>query len=81
MDFRRQKLSITEAKEMDMSQYLSSLGHEPSKIRNNDYWYRSPLRKENTPSFKINRKLNQWYDHGLGKGGNIIYFGILPYVK
>ncbi|MDT0641608.1 toprim domain-containing protein [Zunongwangia sp. F363] len=76
MDFRKQKLSIEEAKEMDMVQYLSLLGHEPSKIRNNDYWYRSPLRQEKTPSFKVNRKLNRWYDHGLGKGGNIIDFGI-----
>ena len=76
MDFRKQKLSIAEAKEMDMVQYLSLLGYEPSKIRNNDYWYRSPLREEKTPSFKVNRKLNRWYDHGLGKGGNIIDFGI-----
>ena len=76
MDFRKQKLSIAEAKEMDMVKYLSLLGHDPSKIKGNDYWYRSPLRQEKTPSFKINRKLNRWYDHGLGKGGNIIDFGI-----
>ncbi|UBM59575.1 toprim domain-containing protein [Marinilongibacter aquaticus] len=76
MDFRKQKLSIVEAKEMDMVQYLSLLGYEPSKIRNNDYWYVSPLRQEKIPSFKVNRKLNRWYDHGLGKGGNIIDFGI-----
>lgn len=79
MDFRKQKLSIAEAKEMDMVQYLSSLGYEPSKIRGNDYWYLSPLRQEKTPSFKVNRKLNRWYDHGLGKGGNIIDFGIQYY--
>jgi len=76
MDFRNGRLSISEAKEMDMVNYLSTLGHEPSKIRNNDYWYFSPLRNENTPSFKINRKLNRWYDHGLGKGGNLIDFAI-----
>ncbi|OJW81772.1 MAG: DNA primase [Bacteroidetes bacterium 46-16] len=76
MDFRKQRLSIEEGKEMDMVNYLSSLGHEPSKIRNSDYWYLSPLRKEKTASFKINRKLNRWYDHGLGKGGNLIDFGI-----
>lgn len=76
MDFRKQRLSIEAAKEMDMVDYLSNLGYEPSKIRNNDYWYCSPLRDEKTPSFKINRKLNQWYDHGLGKGGNIVDFGI-----
>ncbi|MEO8766395.1 MAG: CHC2 zinc finger domain-containing protein [Ginsengibacter sp.] len=53
------------------------MGHEPSKIKGNDYWYSSPLRNEKTPSFKVNRKLNRWYDHGLGKGGNIIDFAIL----
>ena len=79
MDFRKQKRSIAEAKEMDMVQYLSLLSYEPSKIRNNDYWYLSPLRQEKTPSFKVNRKLNRWYDHGLGKGGNIIDFGIQYY--
>ncbi|UCS95224.1 toprim domain-containing protein [Echinicola marina] len=76
MDFRKQRLSIAEAKEMDMVHYLSSLGHEASKIRNNDYWYVSPLRQEHTPSFKVNRRLNRWYDHGIGKGGNIVDFGI-----
>ena len=76
MDFRKQRLSIEEAKENNMVDYLSSLGIEPSKIKSNDYWYLSPLRDEKTPSFKVNRKLNRWYDHGLGKGGNIVDFGI-----
>jgi hypothetical protein len=69
--------SIQEAKQIDLVEYLDKLGYQPEKIRNNDYWYLSPLRDENTPSFKINRKLNAWYDHGIGKGGNIIDFGIL----
>lgn len=79
MDFRKQGLSISEAKAIDMVDYLSGLGYQPTKIRNADYWYSSPLRVEKTPSFKINRKLNCWYDHGLGKGGNIIDFGIRFY--
>lgn len=73
----QQKISIDEAKQIDMVDYLSKLGHSPSKIRNADYWYLSPLREEKTPSFKINRKLNCWYDHGIGKGGNLIDFAIL----
>ena len=77
MDNNKYLLSIGEIREMDMVDYLSRLGYEPKKIRNNDYWYCSPLRKENTPSFKVNRKLNRWYDHGIGHGGNIIDFGIL----
>ena len=79
MDFRKQRLSIKEGKEIDMVNYLSSLGYKPVKIRNSDYWYLSPLREEKTASFKINRKLNRWYDHGLGKGGNLIDFGIEYY--
>ena len=76
MDFRKQRLSISDAKEIDMVDYLSGLGHQPATIRNSDYWYCSPLRNEKKPSFKINRKINCWYDHGLGKGGTIIDFGI-----
>lgn len=66
-----EKLSCIEAKKMDLVDYLFSLGHQPVKIRGNDYWYISPLRNEKTASFKINRKLNVWYDHSLQKGGNL----------
>ncbi|MEO6231657.1 MAG: CHC2 zinc finger domain-containing protein [Ferruginibacter sp.] len=69
--------SFKEAKEIDLVEYLYTLGFKPVKIRGNDYWYLSPLRDEKTPSFKVDRKINCWYDHGLGKGGNIIDFGKL----
>ncbi|MBC5862832.1 toprim domain-containing protein [Flavobacterium turcicum] len=77
MDFRKQRLLIEDVKKIDITAYLSSLGFQPVKIRNADYWYNSPLRKENDPSFKVNQKLNVWFDHGLGKGGNLIDFGLL----
>ena len=77
MSFSKQRLSVEEARRTDMVDYLSKLGYEPAKVRGIDYWYLSPLREERTASFKINRKLNRWYDHGLGKGGNIIDFAIL----
>jgi len=70
-------MKIAEAKQMDMVDYLSSIGHHPTKIRGNNYWYLSPLRKEETASFKVDRKQNVWYDHGNGKGGNLIDFGIM----
>ena len=66
-----------QAKKIDLVEYLESLGYCPQKIRNNDYWYLSPLREEKEPSFKVNRKPNVFYDHGNGKGGNTIDFGIL----
>ena len=77
MNFRKTKASCKEARQMDMVLYLSTLGYEPAKIRSNDCWYFSPLRQEKTPSFKVSRKLNRWYDHGIGKGGNLIDFAIL----
>lgn len=77
MSFKKYLYSIEEIKSKDIVDYLSKLGFEPDKIRSTDYWYRSPLREERTPSFKVNRNLNRWYDHGIGKGGTIIDFGIL----
>ncbi|MEO6550736.1 MAG: toprim domain-containing protein [Ferruginibacter sp.] len=70
-------MTIQQAKEMDMVDYLSRLGHEPEKISNKSYWYISPLREEKTPSFKVNRVMNRWYDFAEGKGGNLVDFGTL----
>src|SRR4051812_44197306 len=79
MNNKQLKVSLVDAKQIDMVDYLCSIGHTPTKIRNFDYWYLSPLGKEETASFKINRKLNCWYDHGIGNGGNLIDFAILYY--
>ncbi len=35
--------------------------------------------KEKTPSFKINRNQNVWFDHGTGEGGTIIDLGVKLY--
>jgi hypothetical protein len=77
MNNNEQRFTCAQARELDMVDYLSNLGYQPRKIRGNDYWYLSPLRTERTASFKVNRKLNRWYDHGMGKGGNVIDFAIL----
>lgn len=77
MNIGNGRLSCEQAKQIDMVDYLASLGYNPSKIKNDDYWYCSPLREERTASFKINRKQNVWYDHGTGQGGNLVDFGVL----
>ncbi len=79
MDPIKQKLSCDEIRQLDTVSFLFSLGYEPSRIRGNDYWYLSPLRTENTASFKVNRYLNRWYDHGIGQGGNLVDFCLLYY--
>ena len=55
-----------------MTDYLQSLGYTPVKQQGRSLWYKSPLRNETDASFKVNTELNQWYDFGIGKGGNII---------
>lgn len=69
------KLSCEEARQVDLVGYLAFLGHRCQKIHGADHWYLSPLRDEKTPSFKVNRNKNLWYDHGIGQGGDIIDFG------
>ena len=70
-------MNTIEAKRIRIVDYLRLLGHEPVKVRGGQYWYLSPLRKEDTPSFKVNDRLNEWYDFGLSEGGSIIELAML----
>lgn len=63
---------LKEIKNIPLASFLSRLGHEPARRCGDKLWYRSPLRQEHTPSFKVETALNCWYDFGIGKGGNII---------
>ncbi len=71
---KENKISCRSIRDMDMVVYLEKLGFNASKIRGKDFWYLSPFRNERTPSFKINTRLNRWYDHGIGCGGNLVDF-------
>lgn len=70
------KEQLAKARAIDLVQYLAGYGIQPSRISGNDFWYRSPFREENTPSFKVNRSRNLWYDFGEGRGGNLIDFAM-----
>lgn len=63
---------IKEIKSIPLASFLYRLGYEPAARKGTRLWYKSPLRQEHTPSFKIDTSLNCWYDFGIGKGGNII---------
>ena len=39
-------MNCDEANQIDLVDYLYSLGYQPEKIKNHDYWYLSPLREE-----------------------------------
>ncbi len=63
-------MTIEEAKSIRIADYLYSLGYSPVKQQGINLWYKSPFREESEASFKVNTEREQWYDFGLGKGGN-----------
>lgn len=65
-------MTIQEAKQIRIADYLQSLDYSPIRQQGRSLWYKSPLREESEASFKVNTELNQWYDFGIGRGGDII---------
>jgi len=60
------------ANEINIAGFLLSKGINPNKTIGNSFWYCSPIRNEHTPSFKVNRDKNLWYDFGTATGGSLI---------
>ncbi|RFZ91093.1 hypothetical protein D0C36_19315 [Mucilaginibacter conchicola] len=73
-----QLLNAKELKEQaSIVDLLLSLGYEPVRQFGKEHMYRSMLRDgDNDPSFSVDDKIRAWFDHGTGKGGNIIDFGL-----
>ena len=72
-------MNIQEIKTIKLQDFLASLGYTPIKQQGNKLWYLSPFRQEIHASFKVNTERNQWYDFGIGKGGNVIDLAELLY--
>lgn len=63
---------IHQIKRLSIRDYLSRRGIRPARGNARCGFYLSPLRTEQTPSFKVDYALNLWYDFGTDKGGSII---------
>ena len=59
--------------EIRIEDFLASEGYSPDKIKKAglELWYCSPLRNEDTPSFKVDTNKNVWFDYATRKGGSI----------
>ena len=53
-------------------EYLERRGIRPVRKTPTYAMYRSPLREETRPSFKVDREKNLWIDYAEGRGGSII---------
>ena len=70
-------LSSQIKEQVSLVDLLSRLGYQPVRTAGQEILYLSMIRDSDTkPSFAVNDGLGVWYDHGLGKGGNIIDFGL-----
>jgi len=69
---KKEKLQCNTAREISIIEFLKKNGFTPQQENQKEAWYLSPIREESTPSFKVSKILNRWYDHGVGKGGNVI---------
>jgi Toprim-like/CHC2 zinc finger len=69
-------MNVKQARDISIEKVLQNLGCEPTKSNENESWYLSPFRIEKSASFKVNRKLNRFFDHGEQIGGNVIDFVI-----
>lgn len=66
-------MNIKQAKQIPIQTIVQFLGGKESTQKGDEIWYFSPFRPlEKTPSFKVNLKLNTWYDFGFGAGGSVI---------
>lgn len=72
-------MNIKEIKQIKLQDFLASMGCKPVKQYGVNLMYLSPFRTEKHASFKVNTEINQWYDFGIGKGGNIIDLAELLY--
>lgn len=68
-------MRASEAAKIPIERYLLAEGFKHSRVTlgGDELWYHSPIRSgDQTPSFKVNRPKNIWYDHGLDEGGDVI---------
>ena len=59
-------------KRYSIVEYLEKKGIRPVRRTPAYAMYRSPLREETRPSFKVDREKNLWIDYAEGRGGSII---------
>lgn len=55
---------------ISLEEVLLSLGHLPTKQNEKEAWYLNPFASESQASFKLDKRINAWYLHSEGIGGN-----------
>lgn len=72
-------MNAKQAKEIKIIELLAALDILPVYKYPKYYWYKSPIRNENSPSLRVDLNLNLWYDTGEARGGDILKFAMEYY--
>ena len=72
-------MNIAQIKQIDLVDYMKAIGFSPTKETAKSAWYHAPYREDRTPSFKVNKDKNVWYDFGTAQSGDIIDLAELLY--
>lgn len=73
-------MNCKQAKQISLILILQEIGAVIKKITDREIWYLSPFRDEDKASFKYDIEKNIWFDHGSGKGGNVLDF-VMSYYR
>lgn len=55
---------------ISLEEVLLVLGYLPTKQNEKEAWYLNPFASESQASFKLDKRINAWYLHSEGVGGN-----------
>lgn len=72
-------MNIAQIKQIAIIDFLWAIGVKPHKETAASAWYHAPYREDKTPSFKVNKNRNIWYDFATAKSGDIIDLAVLVY--
>jgi hypothetical protein len=65
-------MTLTEIKQISIRKYLADIGIQPTKEYNHYGMYHSPIRQDQSASFKVDFNKNLWHDFGTNEGGTLI---------
>jgi DNA primase len=65
-------MNCNQANQISIVSFLQERGINPVKTSGSSFFYCSPLRKDENPSFNVNERKNVWIDYGTHEGGTLV---------
>jgi hypothetical protein len=73
-------MNVSQALEVPISRVLEILNSRSAPRKGKQQFYFSVFRSEDNPSLHVNHETNEWYDFGIGTGGDVLHL-VMHYLK